>query len=448
MKPTSTKPDGERRERQDWLIVLLILLLGFICVIGAGQRALLFSPNWKLPANMESGIDPNVDFLTKPGEVVEPVDPGILTKPAWVKVFLTPGAKFATGTPPPAGAEAVKDTPTSQAATAAVAFTNTLPALTLTNTIAPTNTFVWLPPPAEATWTPKPKKTKVPPTDTPLPTADLEITMNDGGVVYPPGGNLVYTVVVRNNSAYDVTGATVSDLFGAQVTGASWTCSPSIPTATCTNGSGNPFTDTVNLPAGSFVTYAVTASVSGFSAGPLSNTATVSILPFETDPGDNTYSITTAGPGAAGGQVTIGQGNGNPPFLSLGSGNSITMVLSPAIAHNFVFYERYAHPPVADTQIQLDMIQIQISPDGVTWYTVFDWGDGDPGNNGSIGGSYCPGTEDDNCVIPATDPPLINGTGITIDIDSLGYTGSYPWIQITCPAGDLDGVCDIDAIEP
>ena len=82
-----SKPENERRERKDWFIVLLILLLGFLCVIVAGQRALLASPSWTLKANMGSGIDPNSDFLTKPIDFYEPVDPAILTQPAWVRVF-------------------------------------------------------------------------------------------------------------------------------------------------------------------------------------------------------------------------------------------------------------------------------------------------------------------------------------------------------------------------
>jgi hypothetical protein len=60
-------------------------------------------------------------------------------------------------------------------------------------------------------------------------------------------------------------------------------------------------------------------------------------------------------------------------------------------------------------------------------------------------GTWCI-TEADNCHILNTD--LYNGTGIAIDIDGLGLSGSYPWIRITAPAGDSgnDG-CDIDAIQ-
>jgi len=46
---------------------------------------------------------------------------------------------------------------------------------------------------------------------------------------------------------------------------------------------------------------------------------------------------------------------------------------------------------------------------------------------------------------------LYNNTGITIDIDSLGLSGSYPWIRFYCPTiaeGNTDDLCDIDAIQP
>ena len=85
-------------ERHDWIIIPLILVIGFLCVIVAGQWALRFSPSWKLNADMEFNLDPNSDFLTRrPSGFIEPVDPSILTQPVWINLFLTPGASFTTG---------------------------------------------------------------------------------------------------------------------------------------------------------------------------------------------------------------------------------------------------------------------------------------------------------------------------------------------------------------
>jgi len=145
------------QERRDWFIIPLILGIGFLCVIVAGQWALRFSPSWKLHADMESNLDPNSDFLTRrPSGFIEPVDPSILTEPVWINLFLTPGASFITGTPFP------RITITSPFTTSTIAqtpFNTSTPSFT-TNTaiviLSPTNTFVYYPPTSSSTSKPKP----------------------------------------------------------------------------------------------------------------------------------------------------------------------------------------------------------------------------------------------------------------------------------------------------
>src|SRR5512142_943682 len=88
----STDPTmkAAERERNDWIIILIILLIGFLCVVLAGGWALRSSPTWRLDANMESGINPNGDLLTsRPSGFIPPVDLSILTEPSWLHVFLT-----------------------------------------------------------------------------------------------------------------------------------------------------------------------------------------------------------------------------------------------------------------------------------------------------------------------------------------------------------------------
>lgn len=150
------------RERHDWVIIPIILLIGLLCVIAAAQWALRFSPRWELVADMRSRIDPDSDFLThKPEGFVEPVNSSILTQPGWANLFLTPGANVVTGTPFPA-----KTATLSSTLTTIVPVTNTLLATT-----SPTNTFVaviWIP-----SSTPGPKNTDIPsatPTSTPTAT--------------------------------------------------------------------------------------------------------------------------------------------------------------------------------------------------------------------------------------------------------------------------------------
>src|SRR5436190_18930939 len=92
----------EKESRGSGIIIILILLLGFICIIVASGWALRFAPSWRLNTNMESNLNPNSDFLThRPVSFIEPLDPSILTQPAWINLFLTPGISLATRTPLP-----------------------------------------------------------------------------------------------------------------------------------------------------------------------------------------------------------------------------------------------------------------------------------------------------------------------------------------------------------
>jgi hypothetical protein len=155
------------QERRDWIMIPLILGIGFLCVIIAGQWALRFSPSWKLNANMDSNLDPNSDFLTRrPGGFIEPVDPSILTQPVWINLFLTPGAQFPT--------RAVVPITASPYLTKSIATQTPFSITAVTNTniaiASPINTFVYYPP--TSTSQPKPTATsKVSPGYTPTPTA-------------------------------------------------------------------------------------------------------------------------------------------------------------------------------------------------------------------------------------------------------------------------------------
>src|SRR5512141_2050805 len=139
------------QERRDWLIIPLILGIGFLCVIIAGQWALRFSPSWELNADMHSNLDPNSDFLTRrPGGFIEPVDPSILTEPVWINLFLTPGATFPTQTLVPVTAGALF--PTSVSTQTPISLTS--PTNTNAVMVSPTHTFVYYPP-TSTSW-PKP----------------------------------------------------------------------------------------------------------------------------------------------------------------------------------------------------------------------------------------------------------------------------------------------------
>ena len=142
------------RGRNDWIVVLIILVIGFLCVIAAGQLALRFAPRWQLNTNMDSQLDPNIDFLTqRPSGLIEPIDASILTQPGWINVFLTPGASFVTGTPLPIMTRTRLASPVP---TIVSSMTNTAIVAK-----SPTNTFVYFPPTQTATSRPASTDTSV-----------------------------------------------------------------------------------------------------------------------------------------------------------------------------------------------------------------------------------------------------------------------------------------------
>ena len=173
-------------ERQDWVLVIILLVIGFICVLAAGQWASRFSLHWRLDADMRSRLDPNSDFLTRRADgVVEPVDASILTQPSWIGVFLTPGASFLTGTPFPVIARTPSPVPTS------------FSSATITTTPivmgSPTNTLVYIlptrtpisKPPATSTSVPNQVSTSTVNPATPTVTQTATTTSTATGTLTP-----------------------------------------------------------------------------------------------------------------------------------------------------------------------------------------------------------------------------------------------------------------------
>jgi len=431
----------ENERRNSGIIIILILLLGFICIILASGWALRFASSWKLDTNMGSNLDPNSDFLTsRPVSFIEPLDPAILTNPAWMDVFLTPGITFPIRTAQPTGTSTLTPVPLNTS--------TPIP----TFTAVPTNTLVIvvIPP---ATTTPKPPPPPPPPspTNTPItlpPSADLQITNTDNATEYAAGISVQYTIVVSNAGPSGVTGAAVSDIFSANLTGVTWTCSGS---GSCTaSGAGN-INDTVNLPVSTSVTYTVFATViapppSGPS-GSLVNTATIDPVPAGVnDPNSLNNSATDtdllASPFPS--QLTA---SGDGSILNMSSGSFLDLQLPSSLSSTSqVIY--YPDPAGAPPTLQMDAVILQIG-DGQNWYTILNWGDGAPNPNTDIPG-FPPNSTDctsepDNCLIDTAWLP--NSPGITIQLS--GFTGTYPYIRIISPSNPPDTAGDgvsVDAI--
>lgn len=129
-------------------------------------------------------------------------------------------------------------------------------------------------------------------TDTLTPRADLAITKDNGVTTAIPGTALTYTIVVSNSGPSNATGATVTDLFPTSLTGVSYTASSVSGATGFTAAGGGNISDTVNLPAGSSITYVAIAALRPSTTTSLFNTATVSAPAGVSDPVSGNNSAT------------------------------------------------------------------------------------------------------------------------------------------------------------
>jgi len=279
----------EKKDRRDLLILLLIVLLTFLCMIIMGGLATQLAPSWMLDTNMNSGINPD-DYYTPQINSIAPINEEILTQRV-NENYLTPGAQQPTlissnVTPTPVS-------PRTQVPPSPTAVRTGVATVTNVFTPRPTSTLLI---PSSSTPVQAATKTLRPPTKTPrpptkVPSADLSITKTDGKTTYTPGMDVTYTIVVSNTGPNNVTGAAVSDTFPAKLAAIHWTCAGT-GGGSCTASGNHAINDTIDLPVGATVTYAVTAKAKSSATGNLSNTATVAPPAGITDPDGSNNSAT------------------------------------------------------------------------------------------------------------------------------------------------------------
>jgi hypothetical protein len=149
------------------------------------------------------------------------------------------------------------------------------------------------------------------------------------------------------------------------------------------------------------------------------------------------------------GEPNFGLPNGS--FVQIQCGSYLDIDLDSAgVSHitshtgyDFVDYEQAGCGGIC-----LDWVQIDVCGDPCTsWVTVFNWGDDIPDNNTNVA-SFAAGGEVDNKPIPGT--ALLNGSGITIDVDALGPvpSGGYRYIRVWSPINwpNNDGA-EVDSID-
>ena len=104
---------------------------------------------------------------------------------------------------------------------------------------------------------------------------DLAITVTDGVAAVTWGSPVAYTVTVTNRGPTAVTGAHVTDVLPAELTGATWTCTGAGGGSCPASGSGS-LDALVDLPVGATATFLVGATViSGSGSGTLTYSASV-----------------------------------------------------------------------------------------------------------------------------------------------------------------------------
>jgi uncharacterized repeat protein (TIGR01451 family) len=123
--------------------------------------------------------------------------------------------------------------------------------------------------------------------------ADLAIAVDDGATSVNPGASTTYTITASNASGDDIIGATVTDVFPADLT-CTWTCAGSGGGSCTALGIGN-IADLVTLPVGGTATYTATCAVSASTGNTqVSNTASIAPPGPVTDaaPANNTATDT------------------------------------------------------------------------------------------------------------------------------------------------------------
>src|SRR5205814_566851 len=111
--------------------------------------------------------------------------------------------------------------------------------------------------------------------DVGAPSADLQVTVNDGKSAAIAGAKNTYTIVVSNAGPGYVTGSAVKDTFPSIFTGVTFSATEvGGATGFTVNGSGN-IKNTVTMPPGSSITYNATGKLSAAATGTVSDSASV-----------------------------------------------------------------------------------------------------------------------------------------------------------------------------
>jgi hypothetical protein len=153
------------------------------------------------------------------------------------------------------------------------------------------------------------------------------------------------------------------------------------------------------------------------------------------------------------GSGNIGVTGPDGSSTTIADGNSIVVTIPPMVLdgdsdYDLAYFERL----IDGNRIELDAIRIDISQDGISWYTVFWWQGDDTAFNDrnthlwrDIGYN---GPEDDNHVFLVGDLYSANGysSGIAIDADALAPVGTYYFVRFTAISTSTNDGADVDGV--
>jgi hypothetical protein len=136
-----------KRDRRDWTLIIILLPIGILFMVLAGQLAIRLVPFWSVNGGMGSNLDPNSASGQNPSQI-QPVSMDILTPMAWLESFLTPGPDSAnngvsfapfvvfepSSTPAVVASPALSNTPVPPPATPSVTSITTTTTTTTTTT--------------------------------------------------------------------------------------------------------------------------------------------------------------------------------------------------------------------------------------------------------------------------------------------------------------------------
>ncbi len=153
-------------------------------------------------------------------------------------------------------------------------------AATATGSLSNTATIA----PPVGTLDPVPANNNATDSDLLTPTADLSVSVTDGMNTATPGSLVTYTIWVSNTGPSVANGASLVDIFPAELTDVSWTCAyEGSGSSGAPSGSGD-INQTINLAAGGSATYTVSGTIALTATGTVLNTVTVMPLVGTTDP--------------------------------------------------------------------------------------------------------------------------------------------------------------------